>query len=196
MHALFFTVRPHPGHLPHYFDHVARLKPVLARHDGLMFLDRYRSLADPQVLLSHQLWRDEDAITGWRRDPVHRASQSAGRHVHFADYRIRVGLRVLHWQTGDDLAPKAEHPAPHGPQVLALYGTHPVDLAGFDAYESVNHPGHFISLTDATTPERARSRLADSLGTAGLTQAATYQTVRDYGLADRAQVPADQASSS
>ena len=94
MHALFFEVRPLAGHLPHYFEHVARLKPVLARHTGLAFLDRYSSLADADLLLSHQLWNSEDDIVKWRNDPVHRTSQTAGRHVHFADYRIRVGERV------------------------------------------------------------------------------------------------------
>ncbi|OIQ77314.1 hypothetical protein GALL_409880 [mine drainage metagenome] len=52
MHALFFEVRPHPGHLEHYFEHVARLRPALARHTGLAFLDRYSSLNDTDLLLA------------------------------------------------------------------------------------------------------------------------------------------------
>lgn len=94
MYALFFEVRPKPGHLPHYFEHVERLRPALARHTGLLFLDRYRSLSDEAVLLSHQHWRDEAAILGWRRDSLHLQSQQAGRYQHFADYRIRVASLV------------------------------------------------------------------------------------------------------
>ena len=91
MHGLFFEMRPKPGHMAHYFAHVDRLKPVLARHHGMVFLDRYRPLDDAEALLSHQLWADEAAIAAWRADPTHRASQAAGRRVHFEDYRIRVG---------------------------------------------------------------------------------------------------------
>jgi len=68
MHALFFEVRLKPGHLDHYFDHVALLRPVLAQHTGLRFLDRYGALNDTNLLLSHQLWDSEDSIIAWRKD--------------------------------------------------------------------------------------------------------------------------------
>lgn len=93
MHALFFEVRPHPGHLDHYFTHVARLRSILARHRGLVFLDRYASLSDQDVLLSHQLWESEEAISAWRSDPEHQRSQTAGNNVHFADYRTCRTIR-------------------------------------------------------------------------------------------------------
>ena len=51
MHALFFEVRPKQGHLKHYFEHVAVLKPVLAQHAGLIFIDRYSSLVDRDVVI-------------------------------------------------------------------------------------------------------------------------------------------------
>ncbi|MBQ1203165.1 MAG: antibiotic biosynthesis monooxygenase, partial [Loktanella sp.] len=100
MHALFFEMRPLPGHLDHYFAHATRLRPILAQHAGLHFLDRYLSLDEPDLLLSHQLWASEAAIIGWRKDNDHRLSQEAGRKVHFADYRIRVGARLQYWPTG------------------------------------------------------------------------------------------------
>lgn len=187
MHALFFEVRPHPGHLPHYFEHVARLKPELARHSGLAFLDRYTSLADPDVLLSHQLWQDEAAIIAWRQDKVHRASQAAGRHVHFADYRIRVGARVLHWQPGISAHSPAEQL--DGPHVIALYATHPMVDTRFVSFESVNNPGRFVSLASVEGFAAAAALLLAATEATPTEQAAAYRIHRDYGLNDRAQAP-------
>jgi len=190
MHALFFEVRPHPGHLEHYFEHVARLRPILARHAGLAFIDRYASLRDADVLLSHQLWESEDAIIAWRRDAEHRRSQTAGNKVHFADYRIRVGARVRHWQAGtpDMIA----HPAvaPDAAQhVLAVYGTQPVTDAGVTAFHSVNHNGQFIALSTHAGQATADTAFQAMIGRDGVEQAAVYSIRRDYGLFDRAQAP-------
>ena len=188
MHALFFEVRPLPGHLPHYFEHVARLKPELARHNGLAFLDRYGAVGDADLLLSHQLWETEQDIAAWRADSVHRASQAAGRHVHFADYRIRVAERVVHWQAGiAEVALPAERQ--DGAHVLAIYGTQPICAPGFAAFESVNHAGQFIALTTADGLASAQTVLAAQLGQPGLQQAAVYRVLRDYGMFDRAQAP-------
>ena len=134
MHALFFEVRPKPGHLAHYFDHVARLRPVLEQHTGLKFLDRYSALSDSDLLLSHQLWESEDAIINWRKDATHRRSQSAGRQVHFADYRIRVGARVLHWTPAAQDAPTTTATACDVPHVVALGSTEPVIAPPFSAF--------------------------------------------------------------
>jgi heme-degrading monooxygenase HmoA len=186
MHALFFEVRPKPGHLKHYFDHVALLRPVLAQHKGLAFLDRYAALDDADLLLSHQLWDSEEAIIAWRKDATHRRSQSAGRQVHFADYRIRVGARVLHWMAGEDLGPLAASDTSH---VVALYGTAPVTGPVFGGFESVNHKGQFIALATTSSAAEAQDLLDQHLGTSGLEQAAIYSIRRDYGQFDRAQAP-------
>jgi heme-degrading monooxygenase HmoA len=191
MHALFFEVRPFAGHLPHYFEHVARLKPVLARHTGLAFLDRYASLSDADLLLSHQLWNSEDDIVKWRNDPVHRTSQTAGRHVHFADYRIRVGERVWHHEPGTGDAPDAALSPSDAAHVVALYGGTPIVLRGFAAFESVNTPGRFIALTSGSGSDATAPLLEAALATADLTQAAVYRVRRDYGQHDRAEAPGD-----
>lgn len=188
MNALFFEMRPLPGHLDHYFAHVARLRPVLARHDGMMFLDRYLSLTDPDLILSHQLWADEDAISAWRADRDHRKSQTAGRNVHFADYRIRVGARVIHHEAGQP-ARTNESAATDVPHMLALYGTTPVMADGFHAFESVNHKGRFIALASYPALAEARDALDRHIGAEGLDEAAIYSLRRDYGQFDRAQAP-------
>jgi heme-degrading monooxygenase HmoA len=180
MHCLFFDVRPKPGHMPHYFDHVARLKPVLAQHEGLMFLDRYRPLDEEGALLSHQLWADEAAIARWRADATHRASQSAGRKVHFDGYRIRVGEQVLHLQGAAGAVADGE-----GRFVVAAYGPGPATLEGARAYESVNHPGRFITLA-------SRDRLAAAAaeaGACGAEEVRIFRLTRDYTMTDRAEAP-------
>lgn len=189
MHALFFEVRPHPGHLRHYFDHVDQLRPALARHEGLAFLDRYGACDDADLLLSHQLWESEEAIVTWRRDAGHRRSQTAGRQQHFADYRIRVGARVRHWQAGA-LDTVTSVQAPDGlPCIVALYGGETVAVPGFRAFESVNHAGRFVALASADDRENARVLFDGHLGLPGLEAAAIYAIRRDYGQFDRAQAP-------
>lgn len=189
MHAVFFEMRAHAGHMQHYFDHVARLRPVLARHAGLAFLDRYGALGDSGLLLSHQLWESEEAIAAWRRDATHRTSQAAGRHEHFADYRIRVGERVVHWRADAPDAAVGGAAGGGGPHVLALYGRKAVDAPGFAAFESVNHQGQFIALATADGFDAARAMLAEQIGAPGLDAAAAYSIHRDYGQFDRAQAP-------
>ncbi|WP_400085392.1 antibiotic biosynthesis monooxygenase family protein [Yoonia sp. R78084] len=185
MHALFFEVRPKPGHLAHYFEHVALLRPVLAKHTGLAFLDRYASLSDADVILSHQLWESEEAIVAWRKDATHRRSQTAGRQVHFTDYRIRVGARVLHWK-GGEVTPLGASDSSH---VVALYGTAPVTNPAFSGFESVNHKGQFIALATVDGAAAAQALLDQHLGTSGLEEAAIYRIRRDYGQHDRTQAP-------
>ena len=189
MHALFFEVRPKPGHLDHYFDHVARLRPVLEQHTGLKFIDRYSALSDSDLLLSHQLWESEDAIINWRKDATHRRSQSAGRQVHFADYRIRVGARVLHWTPAAQDAPTTTATVCDVPHVVALYSTEPVIASPFAAFESVNTKGKFITLATQEDYTAARVLLDKSLGAPGLDEAAIYSIRRDYGQFDRTQAP-------
>lgn len=189
MHALFFEVRPKPGHLAHYFDHVARLRPVLAQHTGMRFLDRYSFLGDSDLLLSHQLWDSEDAIIAWRKDATHRSSQSAGRKVHFAAYRIRVGARVMHWTAKSEEAPNTVAAETDVSHVLALYSTQPVTGPAFDAFESVNQKGKFIALATTTGFSAAKALLDESLRAPGLEQGAIYSIRRDYGQFDRAQAP-------
>lgn len=189
LHALFFEVRPKPGHLDHYFEHVARLRPVLAQHSGLKFLDRYAALVEPDVLLSHQLWESEEAIIAWRKDATHRQSQSAGRQVHFADYRIRVGARLAHWSADVEDVPASAVSHVDGAHIVALYGSEPVVTPAFKAFESVNIKGSFIALASADNYEAAEALHNEMLGSSGLENGAIYAIRRDYGQFDRAQAP-------
>ncbi|WP_167767123.1 antibiotic biosynthesis monooxygenase family protein [Jannaschia formosa] len=187
MHALFFEMQPKPGHLDHYFEHVARLRPVLARHEGLAFLDRYRSLDDPDLILSHQLWKSEDDIVAWREDAEHRRSQEAGNRVHFANYRIRVGERILHGR------PHVDGPARPATTstsfLLALYGTKPMRDAGFSAFASFNREGQHVSLATFGSMAEVEGVLGSGSDRDGIDEIAAYAIRRDYGQFDRAEAP-------
>ncbi|MDG4648822.1 antibiotic biosynthesis monooxygenase [Roseibacterium sp. SDUM158017] len=176
MLGLFFDVRPKPGHMVHYFEHVDRLKPVLAGHGGLLYLERFRPLDDEGALLSHQHWADEAALAGWRREATHRASQSAGRRVHFEDYRIRVGETVA------DAGARGA-----GRFVVAAAGPAPT---GGRAYESVTRAGRFLSLTEAGTGEGAGA-IAEAARRDGADAVHVFAIARDYTLEDRAEAPRD-----
>ena len=92
---------PHLGHSDHYFSYVEKLKPELAKHSGLVCLNRYQTLADDCTLLSYQLWENEKSIENWRNNKMHRLAQEDGIKVHFKNYRIRVGERVSFWPQGE-----------------------------------------------------------------------------------------------
>ena len=62
--------------------------------DGLISVERFQSLTDPDKLLSLSFWRDEEAVAGWRSRAGHRVAQSAGRKGVFRDYCLRVAAVV------------------------------------------------------------------------------------------------------
>jgi heme-degrading monooxygenase HmoA len=94
MIAIIFEVWPADGRKGDYLDLAARLKGELERIDGFISVERFQSLTDPDKLLSLSFWRDEAAVTAWRRDAAHRAAQTAGRAGIFRDYRLRVAAVV------------------------------------------------------------------------------------------------------
>lgn len=171
--------------MPHYFAHVDRLKPILAEHKGLVFLDRFRPLDDADALLSHQLWADEGAIAGWRADSTHRASQSAGRKIHFIDYRIRVGEMVAHW-TQDSADDRTD--LPQARLLVVGYGTRPFELPQSRAYESVNHAGRFVTLATRHDGAEAMALAHAALGQ-GAQDLRVFVVERDYTLTERAESP-------
>lgn len=90
MIAVIFEVWPAEGETDRYLDIAAGLRAELETIDGFLSVERFRSLADPDKLLSLSFWRDEDAVARWRAMPRHRAAQAAGRGGVFAGYRLRV----------------------------------------------------------------------------------------------------------
>lgn len=189
MYAVFFEMRPHPGHLEHYFEHVAQLRPALVHHTGLAYLERFSSLRESDLILSHQLWESEEAITAWRANENHRSAQAAGRQVHFADYRIRVGGRVLHWQGGPPTTLPAVAAGADSPHILALYGTRPMPAPEIAVFKSVSRNERFIGLVTANGFLAAEAILNAQIASPGLEEVAIFCISRDYGQFDRTQAP-------
>ena len=94
MIAVIFEVWPAEGRAARYLDLAAALRPMLERLDGFLSIERFRSLSDPDKLLSLSFWQDEDAVREWRNMPSHRATQAEGRGEVFADYRLRIAAVV------------------------------------------------------------------------------------------------------
>ena len=90
MIAVIFEVEPAPGAMEQYLEHAARLRPHLEKIDGFISVERFASLTTPGKYLSVSFWRDEKALTAWRREAYHRLAQHKGRTEMFAGYRLRV----------------------------------------------------------------------------------------------------------
>ena len=90
MIAVIFEVEPTAEGVERYLEHAALLKPMLEQMDGFVSVERFRSLSNPDRLVSLSFWRDEESVRAWREDAEHRDSQRAGRAGIFRDYRLRV----------------------------------------------------------------------------------------------------------
>jgi heme-degrading monooxygenase HmoA len=90
MIAVIFEVWPKEGHRQAYLDIAATLRADLDTMDGFISIERFASLSEEGKILSLSFWRDEAAVASWRNQVDHRVAQAAGRHEHFADYRLRV----------------------------------------------------------------------------------------------------------
>ena len=90
MIAVIFEVTPAPGQREAYLATAAALRAELEGIDGFLSVERFASLTEPGKLLSLSFWRDEAAVTDWRRRASHRRAQAAGRSGVFAGYRLRV----------------------------------------------------------------------------------------------------------
>lgn len=94
MIAVIFEVLPTDSGQARYLELAASLRPELDAIDGLISIERFRSLSTPGKMLSLSFWRDEDSLKAWRAHTDHRAAQKEGRDTVFADYRLRVATVV------------------------------------------------------------------------------------------------------
>lgn len=90
MIAIIFEVEPRRDRREAYFEAAAALKPLLDQVEGFISVERFESLSTPGKLLSLSFFEDEAAVARWRTLTAHRRTQTAGRHSHFLDYRLRV----------------------------------------------------------------------------------------------------------
>ena len=101
MIAVIFEVQPRPGRKEAYLEAAEHLRPLLAKIDGFISIERFESLTQPGKILSLSIWRDEDAVRQWRNVEEHRRVQGAGRQSIFADYRLRVAQVIRDYGLND-----------------------------------------------------------------------------------------------
>lgn len=111
MIAVIFEVEPSAQGFDAYLEHAARLRPMLEQIDGFISVERFRSLSNPNKLVSLSFWRDEASVRAWREQAEHRATQAAGRAGIFDDYRLRVANVVRDY----GLYERGEAPPFHAP---------------------------------------------------------------------------------
>ncbi len=189
MLALFFEVKPKPGHLDHYFRHVGMLKPVLEKHTGLIWIDRFNSLLREGVLLSHQLWEDEAAIIRWREDQHHKGSQTAGREKHFADYRIRIIEVAQRIAAGVPVEDYQLTASATGGWMVASHGKGGAVEGAGERFKSVNFDDRFVTIAQAGSEADAAAQLKSWSAHPQLAWAISGRIIRDYGMFERAQAP-------
>jgi heme-degrading monooxygenase HmoA len=196
MLALLFEVTPKPDGYQRYLDIAASLRPALDKHDGLLFIDRYRSLSRPGTILSHSLWRDEASMAAWRTFEQHHHAQVAGREHVFADYRLRIADVVLarapearDWRPSHPSSYR--DPAARPPRHVVIAASRGAPCAGeaSDRFESLNWPNEYLALYDAHDLGVGTS-LLESLATApDTTSVRLCEVERDYGMFDRREAP-------
>ena len=197
MLALFFEVCPRSdGGWDRYLAIAAGLRPHLAEQEGMLFIDRYRSLLRPGTILSHSLWRDEAALAAWRSHGIHHCAQSQGRQEVFDDYRLRIAYVTHTAEPSQDelLSPvrSTYRDRAAGPVRIMVVAQECGELAvgcapPSDAFESLNRDGERLWLFDAAGGAEA-SALARDLRIGGLT-ARVCEVERDYGMFDHTEAP-------
>lgn len=111
MIAVIFEVEPHANKKQQYLDIAESLRPHLEKIDGFISIERFQSLSNGNKILSLSFFRDEAAIKNWRNLQCHHEAQSAGRHVMFENYRLRVaGVIRDYGMTNREQAPTDSEP--------------------------------------------------------------------------------------
>lgn len=182
MLALLFEVTPKHGHETLYLERARALRPLVDANPGLLFLERYRSLSRPATILSHSLWRDEDALGDWRRNGSHKTAQRDGRRVHFEDYRIRIA-EVL----AGDPAGSVKGLSDGGKTILISRGTGSGEGADGELFQSlVTDDG--VILVENLEPDTG---LPPEGGATAAVDVKVCRVIRDYGMTRRDEAPAE-----
>ncbi len=195
MIALFFEVTPNPGQDDRYLEIAASLKPEVDQSGGVLFLDRFRSLARPRVMLSHQIWADEASLARWRANGRHYGAQTAGRSAVFEDYRLRIGAVIAEVAGGGimrhDPGISYNDPARTADRLMVVIRSDGTALApaGGELYRSVYKETAYAWVGDATNRSAGLATLDTVRGDPCVSAAQLCLVSRDYGLFDRREAP-------
>ena len=196
MIALFFEVTPRAGQDDRYLEIAGTLRPALEASGGVLYLDRFRSLSRPRVLLSHQLWQDEASLARWRANDRHHGAQTAGRTAVFEDYRLRIGPVVAtgHSTSGIiETAPGITYndPARHPERYVAVVRSTrtPFDGRSGEVYRSVYDANQFAWIAALPDRNAGLAVLRAAAPSACVSAAQLCLLSRDYGMFDRNEAP-------
>jgi heme-degrading monooxygenase HmoA len=162
MISQFFDVQIKAGLINRYMDLAASLKPALTAMGGCLFIDRFKSLARENLLLSYQIWQDEGAMTAWRADANHHGIQKTGREKIFSDYRIRIAQVIYEARPGKPVwqperRTSYNDPARRPPTYVIASESKDAELPVTtqwrrDCFESMSRAGYFAHLVDLDPP--------------------------------------------
>lgn len=86
-YAVIFTSRRTDG--DHGYAAMAeRMVALGSSYDGFLGIESARGADGLGITVSY--WRDEAAISAWKRDTEHSKAQHGGREKWYADYEVRV----------------------------------------------------------------------------------------------------------
>ena len=195
MHALLFEMEPRDGHEKYYFQHATKLRPILMQHDGLIYIERFKSLARPKVILSHSLWQDEASIARWRTNSEHHKSQSAGRFKHFQNYRIRISHVLRYADTNASVQEWGNEGSYSAPDFLTdrfiaiLRSRKQLRKAEGETFASVTETDSYLTILDVVSEDDGQSKIDEAQGDASILTALLARVSRDYGMYERAEAP-------
>jgi heme-degrading monooxygenase HmoA len=199
MIGLFFEVQTRPGHRDQYLDLAAALKPALEAGGGCLTIERFQSLSREDLLLSHQIWQDEGALTAWRVHGHHHKVQEVGREQVFADYRIRIA-QVIHEARPGQPVWRPERRTPYNdparrqPTYMLAAESKSARLSvetewRGDAFASVYREGQFAHLIDLPDPESGIAFGMRLFTDPTIEYFRVFEVMRDYGMYERAEAP-------
>lgn len=199
MIGLFFEVQTRPGHGQQYLDLAASLRPALDKSGGCLSIERFRSLSRQDLLLSHQIWQDEGALTAWRVHGQHHKVQELGRDKVFSDYRIRIAQMIHEARPGKpawqpERCTPYNDPARRPPTyVLSAESKHadlPVQTEWpRDAFASVYREGQFAHLIDLPDPQSGVEFATHLFADPTVEYVRVFEVMRDYGMYERGEAP-------
>lgn len=86
-YAVIFTSKRTAG--DHGYGAMAeRMVDLGSKYDGFLGIESARGTDGLGITVSY--WRDEAAITAWKRDTEHQKAQRGGQQAWYADYEVRV----------------------------------------------------------------------------------------------------------
>ncbi len=199
MIGLFFEVQTRPGHRDQYLNLAASLKPELEAIGGCVFIDRFRSLTQENLLLSYQIWQDEGALTAWRAHAHHHDVQTTGREKVFSDYRIRVAQVIHEARSGQPVWQPARRtpyndPARRPPTYILVSESKSAAIAGptewqHGAFASVYRDGYFAHVIELPDPQAGVEFGAALFGDPTTQYFRIFEVMRDYGMYERTEAP-------